>query len=662
MFRRLRWLVLMLSMAAVVVAAVPTAKASPLVPPIPIDKSSPFGVVGNLAITVRNDEQSTMVALMREAGVQWHREDFSWERLQPRRDGRFIWSGDDKAFLNFDRTVATVSASRIQILGLLGYNPAWFKGKNPQLDAWLPDWQRYVAAVVGRYGRQRGEIKVWEVWNEPNLAFYGYENGLYTIADYARLLRVTYSTIKSVDPDARIVLGGLANVWSEAPPHFYDAWDYLQVLADAGAWSSFDILNLHAYRPGAPEGRFQRRDRQIDLGDEMATLDGMMATYGPKPVWITEISWGAYTGPYGVTAEEQAYYLVRFYALALSYPNVEKLFWYNFRDNMAVERPYNQPIYDNKNPDWNMGLLRRTYPLRLADPALRKPAFVAFRTLVDQLGGLEQTEQIARGDRADLPQVYWLRYGAPERGAQLLWHLGSQPLEVTATCACIEARVRTWNGMLDRIIHTDTGSFSVSIPPGGEPIYVEYGPDRAPGTDRFAETGHTLGGVFRDYWQRHGGLAQFGYPITGELIEPDPQNGSARTVQYFERNRFEYFPENQGTPYEVQLGRLGADQLRRLGLRWQDTPASTDARGCRRFVQTRRQLCPPFRAYWEQHGGLSMYGLPLTDAFYDNGRLVQYFERNRFEYHPEQRGTPYEVLLGLLGVELYTVRPMPPGQ
>jgi hypothetical protein len=28
---------------------------------------------------------------------------------------------------------------------------------------------------------------------------------------------------------------------------------------------------------------------------------------------------------------------------------------------------------------------------------------------------------------------------------------------------------------------------------------------------------------------------------------------------------------------------------------------------------------------------------------------VQYFERARFEYHPEFKGTPHEVLLGHLG-------------
>jgi hypothetical protein len=36
----------------------------------------------------------------------------------------------------------------------------------------------------------------------------------------------------------------------------------------------------------------------------------------------------------------------------------------------------------------------------------------------------------------------------------------------------------------------------------------------------------------------------------------------------------------------------------------------------------------------------------------ENGRPVQYFERNRFEYHAENAGTRYEVLLGLLGRQL----------
>ena len=84
-----------------------------------------------------------------------------------------------------------------------------------------------------------------------------------------------------------------------------------------------------------------------------------------------------------------------------------------------------------------------------------------------------------------------------------------------------------------------------------------------PGGDRtyFPESGHTLGGAFRGFWQGRGGLAAFGYPISEELGEINPNDGKFYTVQYFERARFEYHPENIGTPYEVLLGQLGRQFL-----------------------------------------------------------------------------------------------------
>ena len=55
---------------------------------------------------------------------------------------------------------------------------------------------------------------------------------------------------------------------------------------------------------------------------------------------------------------------------------------------------------------------------------------------------------------------------------------------------------------------------------------------------------------------------------------------------------------------------------------------------------------------------MALFGLPLSDATPEtsptDGKtyLTQHFERARFEYHPENAGTQYEVLLGLLGREL----------
>ena len=49
----------------------------------------------------------------------------------------------------------------------------------------------------------------------------------------------------------------------------------------------------------------------------------------------------------------------------------------------------------------------------------------------------------------------------------------------------------------------------------------------------------------------------FGYPITEPYQEVNPDDGKTYTVQYFERNRFEYHPENADASYQVLLGLLG---------------------------------------------------------------------------------------------------------
>ncbi|HMA32938.1 MAG TPA: hypothetical protein VKY74_00550, partial [Chloroflexia bacterium] len=182
-----------------------------------------------------------------------------------------------------------------------------------------------------------------------------------------------------------------------------------------------------------------------------------------------------------------------------------------------------------------------------------------------------------------------------------------------------------------------------------------------PAATYFAPTGHTLREPFRRYWQAQGGLAQFGYPLTEPFPEINPATDQLYTVQYFERARFEYHPENLGTPYAVLLGLLGRTiTADRAG----DPPFAArlqaDAAG-RWFPQTGHTLAPAFLAYWDQHGGLPVYGYPISEAFTEpsptDGQpyLVQYFERNRLEYHPELP-EPYRVSLGLLGTQLLQAR------
>src|SRR5437016_4215593 len=58
------------------------------------------------------------------------------------------------------------------------------------------------------------------------------------------------------------------------------------------------------------------------------------------------------------------------------------------------------------------------------------------------------------------------------------------------------------------------------------------------GCRAFPETGKSVCGLFLQYWQLHGGLAQQGYPLTNEFTEVSDLNGQPYTVQYFERAVF----------------------------------------------------------------------------------------------------------------------------
>src|SRR5690606_10351397 len=119
------------------------------------------------------------------------------------------------------------------------------------------------------------------------------------------------------------------------------------------------------------------------------------------------------------------------------------------------------------------------------------------------------------------------------------------------------------------------------------------------------------------------------------------ENG--RVVQYFERARLEYWPEHAGTEWEVQGSLLGnwVVRERRNEAPFRPLPPGTTSDDPNRiiFSETGHSLAHGFKRYWEQNGGLWQFGFPISEEFTENGKTVQYFERARFEYHPEYAGT-----------------------
>ena len=79
---------------------------------------------------------------------------------------------------------------------------------------------------------------------------------------------------------------------------------------------------------------------------------------------------------------------------------------------------------------------------------------------------------------------------------------------------------------------------------------------------------------------------------------------------------------------------------------------------CSLIAETGRYICEPFLSYWSANRGVETFGFPITGRVEDRetnqaeGAIAQYFERQRLEHHPDLAGTPYEVSLGRLGVEV----------
>lgn len=169
----------------------------------------------------------------------------------------------------------------------------------------------------------------------------------------------------------------------------------------------------------------------------------------------------------------------------------------------------------------------------------------------------------------------------------------------------------------------------------------------------FEETRQTVCGRFLQYWREHGGVALFGYPVSEVVGETSDIDGNLYPTQYFERAQFELHLEN-AAPYDVLLSLLGSAHYNEK----YPTGVPNEVPNIRPdsvlFKETGKHVGRRFFEFWQQHGGLAQFGLPITDEFTEISKIdqqaynVQYFERAVFEFHPENQ-PPHDVQLQHLG-------------
>ncbi|MCX6910069.1 MAG: hypothetical protein NTY01_18780 [Verrucomicrobia bacterium] len=105
-----------------------------------------------------------------------------------------------------------------------------------------PAWHRFVEALVRRY---RAQVKVWEIWNEPNGEWFWATPT--TVEQYGRMVKDVAAIIKRAQPGAVILAGSTANV----------PLDYLEKFLASESAKCFDRWSVHPYGelPEAAEPR-----------------------------------------------------------------------------------------------------------------------------------------------------------------------------------------------------------------------------------------------------------------------------------------------------------------------------------------------------------------------------------------------------------------------
>jgi len=252
----------------------------------------------------------------------------------------FDWSVYDARFGQY------TNAGLDLVVTLVDY-PEWASryrcggGLLPGMEA---EWRSFVRAAVVRYGKAPYRVAAWEIGNEVDAETAvrpddfdrsdDWGRGEPTVPhggcfgdvpeQYVTMLRAAYEEIKSVDPDATVVIAGLA-IADLAEFVGYDMFklDFLDRILDAGGGAYFDVMNYHWF-PDVPN--------QMTGTEKHLWVRARLRRHGiDVPIWLTE-TYRLTTptdpaSPYG-----QVRFLTQELVEVLAFEDLERVYWYGWVD------------------------------------------------------------------------------------------------------------------------------------------------------------------------------------------------------------------------------------------------------------------------------------------------------------------------------------------
>jgi hypothetical protein len=393
-------------------------------PKVTHGKATMIGVSGNAFTWEPN--WNTFQHLLAESDVGRARLEFHWSFIEKTR-------GAPMDFGLYDNLVDGYRSAGIEPYGMLGYSVAWASGgaSNAQGIVFGPPkdldaWENYVFQTVNRY---KGRVNAWEVWNEPDVAFFwGGRDGGDPVA-YTELLKRAHRAIKRADPNAIVVSGGVTGTERGAR--------FIHTMLDHGAGAYMDRVGVHGY---LSDDGFNHNV----YPDIIWPLVGKARERAGKPIWVTEIGWNtACSGNLAACSEpEQASRLIKNMVMLFTLGQVELVSVFQFKD------PGDRPNY--------FGIVQNN--------GTKRQAYTAVQTLADRLTGLSYAGRINRGDG-----VWAMRFTGSDRSVEVLWTTGGERNVSVDSLGYAHAFVYNLNGQWQ--YQPAAGAVDVRI--GTTPILVE---------------------------------------------------------------------------------------------------------------------------------------------------------------------------------------------
>jgi hypothetical protein len=404
---------------------------------------------------------------LRNIGAQWVRVYLDWSRVEPVNA-----TPDGYRWEIYDIFLAQIVKSDLIPIVTVEGNPKWaatsYRGPIDKVP--LAEFAEFMKALVSRYQGPPYNVKYWELYNEPDdweVHPWDGSRGAWggKGAEYAEMLKVIWPAVHEADPDAKVVLGGIAYTsWSACHPCF--DLDFLDDIVESGGAPYFDVLNFHYY-PRLEIGKWAPPNL---LGKALALRDQLPPELRDKPIMCTEVG-EAYEGdpqdpPY--SHELASGFLVQ----AL----VQSLAAREYGLDFLASTWFSLETYD-------LG----SHKFGLLDPDLNPlPAYRAFQVVARELAGAEYRRRLVQpgieGYVFSLSgggePVLAVRPGWPGTGKAVLWAVG-EPVAYTFSGAQLRAvdkygaeSVINDGGSGDRD-GTVNGSITIEIT--RSPTYIEWG-------------------------------------------------------------------------------------------------------------------------------------------------------------------------------------------